>query len=195
MGQRSRATIDPKWKKNYLQDRKFVPLIVPGVSTNSGSVSSSTALAQESLGPEAPLVSGHWAASSSSSGSVARSDELATKRLGRESQRSDKKDTNDPLAYLPFWFKDGTDNLEPTEVHAPAHIFQESDSEHPAKVATKSRKHSIFSHFPKDRDCDVCLRTKITKASGRRRTGDALPRAEKFGDLITADHKVPNGGM
>ena len=80
-------------------------------------------------------------------------------------------------------------------MHAPAHLSQESDSEHRAKVATKSRNHSIFSHIPKDRGCDVCLRTKISKASWRRCTGDALPRAEKFGDLITADHKVPNDGV
>ena len=34
----------------------------------------------------------------------------------------------------------------------------------------------------------------MTKASCRRRTGEALPRAEKFGDLITADHKVLSEG-
>ena len=141
------------------------------------------------MGPEAPPVSGHRAASSSSSDSVLeRSDELATRRLGQESLKSEKKDENDPLADLPLWLEDFTDNLEPAEVHAPAHISQDSDSEHPTKVATKSRKHSIFTHFPKDRDYDVCLK-KITKASCRRRTGEAPPRAEKFGDLITADHK------
>ena len=45
-------------------------------------------------------------------------------------------------------------------------------------------------HSGKDRNCDVCLRTKIKRAPFRRRTGEAVPRAEKFGDLITADHKV-----
>ena len=34
------------------------------------------------------------------------------------------------------------------------------------------------------------LRTKMTRAPCRRRTGEAVPRAEKFGDLITADHRV-----
>ena len=53
-----------------------------------------------------------------------------------------------------------------------------------------SGKHSIFTHFPKDRNCDICLRAKITRASCRRRTGTAVPRAENFVDLITADHKV-----
>ena len=39
-------------------------------------------------------------------------------------------------------------------------------------------------------NCEVCLRTKMTRALCRRRTGEAVPRAEKFGGLITADHKV-----
>ena len=30
----------------------------------------------------------------------------------------------------------------------------------------------------------------MKRALCRRRTGEAVPRAEKFGDLITADHKV-----
>ena len=42
-------------------------------------------------------------------------------------------------------------------------------------------------------DCDACLRTKITRAPCRRRTGEAsIPRAEKFGDLTTADHNDLN---
>ena len=35
---------------------------------------------------------------------------------------------------------------------------------------------------------------KITRAPCRRRTGGAVPRAENFGDLITADHKVLSEG-
>ena len=108
--------------------------------------------------------------------------------------RDCKKDADDPLADLPFWLVHFTENLEPTEVHAPAHIYQDSDSEHPTKVVTKSRKHSIYNHFPKDRNCDVCLRTKMTKSSCRRRTVEAPLREEKFGDLLMADHKVFNEG-
>ena len=51
-------------------------------------------------------------------------------------------------------------------------------------------KHSVHTHFPKDRNCEICKRTKITRASCRRRKGEAVPRADNFGDLITADHKV-----
>ena len=48
----------------------------------------------------------------------------------------------------------------------------------------------MYTHFPKDRNCEICKRTKITRASCRRRNGEAVPRAENFGDLLTADHKV-----
>ena len=133
--------------------------------------------------------------SSSSSGSVLeRSDELATRRVEQESLRNDKKDADDPLADLPFWLKDFTDNLEPTEVHAPALISQDSDSEHPTNVVPKSRRQSIYTHFPKDRNCDVCLRTKITKASCRRRTGEVLPRAEKVWCLDNSGSQSPQRG-
>ena len=75
---------------------------------------------------------------------------------------------------------------------AAAHISHDSDPAPPTKVASKSKKRSIYIHVPKDRNCEVCLRTKMTRAPCRRRTGEALPRVEKFGDWITADHKVLN---
>ena len=59
-----------------------------------------------------------------------------------------------------------------------------------AKVEPGLGKHSIYAHFPKDPNCDICLKTKITRTSCRRRTGAVVPRAENFGDLIKADHKV-----
>ena len=51
-------------------------------------------------------------------------------------------------------------------------------------------KHSVDTHFLKDRNCEMCQRTKITRPPCRRRTGGVVPRAENFGDLIRADHKV-----
>ena len=47
-------------------------------------------------------------------------------------------------------------------------------------------KHSVYTHFPKDRNCEICQRTKITRAPCRRRIGRVVPRAENVGDLITA---------
>ena len=93
---------------------------------------------------------------------------------------------------LPEWLEEFTENLEDTEVSAPAHISFDSDSEHLTKVA--SRKHSLETHFAEDRNCEVCKRTKMTRAPCRRRIGEAGPRAEKFGDLITVDHRALNEG-
>ena len=53
-----------------------------------------------------------------------------------------------------------------------------------------SSKHSVHTHFSKDPNCDICLKTKITRSSCERRAGTGVPRAEHFGDLITANHKV-----
>ena len=47
-------------------------------------------------------------------------------------------------------------------------------------------KHSFETHL----NCEICQRTKFTRAPCRRRKGEAVPRADNFGDLITADHKV-----
>ena len=57
-----------------------------------------------------------------------------------------------------------------------------------------SEKHSDFAHCPKDRNCEVRKRTKIKGAPCRKRTGEAILRAENFGALITADHKVLSEG-
>ena len=59
-----------------------------------------------------------------------------------------------------------------------------------AKVEPGSGKHSVYTHFPKDPNCDICLKTKITRSSCRRRAGTVVPRADNVGDLITADHKI-----
>ena len=109
-------------------------------------------------------------------------------------KRSDRKNSKDPVSDLPEWLQNFKENLKDTELRASAHSSPESDLEYPTKVASKPRKHSMETHFPKDRNCEVCLRTEMTRAPCSRRTGEVLLRAEKFGDLITADHKALNEG-
>ena len=76
--------------------------------------------------------------------------------------------------------------------NTPVSTSHESDQTPSRKV--ESSKHNFFIHFPKDRNCEVSKRTKITRAPCRRRTGETALRAVTFGDLITADHKVLNEG-
>ena len=113
----------------------------------------------------------------------------------RGSANKDEMDQEDPTQGIPDWSQPFTDNLEDMETHVPAHSYERenSDSEGAAKVVT-NWKHSIEIHFTNDRNCDVCLRTKITRVPRRRRDEGSIPRAVKFGDLITADHKILNEG-
>ena len=86
---------------------------------------------------------------------------------------------------LPERLEEFTENLEDTEVLAPAYTSHDSDSERPTKVAL--RKHSVYTHFPKDRNCEVCLRTEMTSAPCRSET---VLRAEFW--VKIADH-TPQG--
>ena len=78
----------------------------------------------------------------------------------------------------------------------PEHGDSHASSSHEASLEPTFKRredlgeHSVYTHFPKDRNCEICKRTKITRAPYSRRNGAAVPRAENFGDLITADHKV-----
>ena len=70
-----------------------------------------------------------------------------------------------------------------------------SSSHEPSSEPTPARsvdfgKHSVYTHFPKDRNCEICERTKITRAPCRRRIGRVVLRAENLVTSITADHKV-----
>ena len=56
------------------------------------------------------------------------------------------------------------------------------------RPTVESEKYDVCTHFPKDRNCEVCRKTKITRALCRKHTH----RVEKNDDLITADHKVLN---
>ena len=82
----------------------------------------------------------------------------------------------------------------------PEHGDSHASSSHEAssEPTTKRRedlgKHNVHTHFLEDRNCEICQRTKITRAPCRRRIGGAVPRAENFGDLMTADHKFLSEG-
>ena len=95
---------------------------------------------------------------------------------------------------IPEWLQEFREILVDDGV--PEHRDSHASSSHEVSLEptpTRSEdlgKRSVQTHFPKDRNCEICKRTKITRAPCRRRNGGAVPRAENFGDLITADHKV-----
>ena len=124
--------------------------------------------------------------------------ENTNKNEGREEVHSDH------LHDFPDWLQEFRENsvdesspLEPRGNPAPKDQNTSSSShelpmEWRAQVELGSGKHKAYTHFPKAPNCDICLKTKITIASCRRRAGTVVPRAQNFGDLIIADHKSLN---
>ena len=105
------------------------------------------------------------------------------------------RERNGPLySEIPEWLQEFRENLVDDEI--PEYGDSHATSSHEASLEPifKRRedlcKDSAYTHFPQDRNCEICQRTKITRAPCRRLHGGAVPRAENFGDLITADHKV-----
>ena len=204
----------------------FVPIVVPGLSSNSSTSfpsSTSMTLSRQEID--------HPTSSSSSSTlptmTVSSDSETRARRDLRgidsypasvSSKHVDRKEWRDPLTKptkntkpsknedhdlerwdplysdIPEWLQEFRENLVDDRV--PEQRYSHVSSSHePSSEPTSTRsvdlgKHSNYTHFPKDRNCEICQRTKITSAPCRRRTGGAVPRAKKFGDLITADHKV-----
>ena len=95
---------------------------------------------------------------------------------------------------IPEWLQEFREYLVDDEIPLQGGSHASSSHEVSLEPTIKRRedlgKHNVHTHFPQDRNCEICQRTKITRAPCRRRIGGAVPRAENFGDLITADHKV-----
>ena len=92
------------------------------------------------------------------------------------------------------WLQEFRETLVDDEIPSQGGSHASSSHEVSLEPITKRRedlgKHNVHTHFPKDGNCEIRKRTKITRAPCRRRNGEAVPRATNFGDLITADHKV-----
>ena len=110
------------------------------------------------------------------------------------------------LRDLPNWIQEFRENLVDESVPVEprrnpslgrrdtASSSHELPMESRAKVELGSGKHSVYSHFPKDPNWDICMSTKITRASCIRRGSTVVPRAENLGDMTTTDHKILSEG-
>ena len=128
------------------------------------------------------------------------SEELLNKptKTPKSSKNENHEQVREDLSHSdkPEWLQEFRENLVDDRV--PERRDSHASSSHelslePTRSADWS-KHSVYTHFPKDRNCEICQRTKITRAPCRRRIGRVVPRTENFGDLMTADHKVLSEG-
>ena len=124
-----------------------------------------------------------------------RPDDNQANKIPKPNKKESKKEQSDSLySEIPEWLQEFKEILVDDEI--PVHGDSHASSSHEAslepifKRSEDLGKHSVYTHFPKDRNCEICQRTNITRAPCRRRNRGAVLRAENFGDLITADHKV-----
>ena len=114
-----------------------------------------------------------------------------TTETENKTKNGDSEEAQRDLSHeLPEWLQEFRENLvdESTSTETwgnPEQGSQDtSKSSHElhleprAKVELGSGTHSVYTHFPKDPNCDICFKTKITRASCRRRAGTVVPRAE-----------------
>ena len=197
----------------------FVPIVVPGLTSSSSTSSSSlrTPFKQESRSsssssssPSSPTV-GEMSVREredalNSDISPVPVSELVDDGSGKpeeiqanKNQKPNKKEItmergNPCDSEIPERLQEFRENLVDDEIPLQGGSHASSSHEVSLEPTTKRRedlcKHNVHTHLPKDRNCEICKRTKITRAPSRRRNGEAVPRAVNFGDLITADHKV-----
>ena len=121
-----------------------------------------------------------------------RGDQANPKSKTTKKNEDHGKERRDPFcSESPEWLQEFRENLVDDRVPEcrDSHALEPK----PARSADLG-KHSVYTHFPKDRNCEIRKRTKITRAPCRRRIGGAVLGAEHVGDLITADHKVLSEG-
>ena len=184
----------------------YVPLVVPGITASSSSTTpssaSSSSLSQESTSANRAPVSDN----SGGTNEELRGDPLheSTETENQNKNEESKGVQRDISHELPDWPQEFRENLvdestseEPRRNPMQRSADTSSSSHEPpmeprAHVELGSGEHSVFTHFPKDPNCEICLKTKITRSSCRRRANAVMSRAGNFGDFITADHKVPS---
>ena len=194
-----------------MQHTKYVPFEVLGLSTSSSTtpgLTSSTSSSQDSAFDVSRYTENPVPGRSGSTSEELRGNPLhrSTETENTTENEGPEEVQSDLLHDLPDLLQEFRENLvdeggplEPRENPAPedqdtSNSSHELSMEWRAKVEPGSGKHSVYTHFPKDPNCDICLKTKITRASCRKHAGTVVPKAENFGDSLTADHIILSEG-
>ena len=191
--------------------------VVPGISTSSSSTAppsaSSTSSSQESTSANSDSVSGNRDVEAPVSGrnggtnEELRGDPLheSTETENQNKNRESKEVQRDISHELLGWPQEFRETLvdESTSEELRGDFMQRSadtsNSSHEppmeprAYVELGSGKQNVFTHFPKDPNCEICLKTKITRASRRRRANAVLPRAAErtFSEICGTITEMP----
>ena len=103
----------------------------------------------------------------------------------KTNKKEPKREQGDPLftdssrasSEIPEWLQEFRENLVDDELPEHGDSHDSSSSEASLEPILERReelcKDIVYTHFLKDRNCEICQRTKITRAPCRRRTGGA----------------------
>ena len=175
----------------------FVPIVVPGLSTSSSSGShhstSMTPSRQEKC-IVLHLFQARLHHHPESEIQTREREDRIESDISPVQESISVDDSGRTSSEIPEWLQEFRVNLVDDEIPLQGSSHASSSHEVSLEPTFKRRedlgKHSVYTHVPKDRNCEICHRTKITSSPCRRRNDGVVPRAENFDDLITADHKI-----
>ena len=181
----------------------FVPIVVPGLSCSSSASSStlrtpmkqSHSSSSSSSSPSSPTVGeisvreredaldsdiSPVPVSELVDDRSGKAEEIQAKKIPKTNKKETTIERRNPCgdSEIPEWLQEFRENMVDDEI--PAHGDSHASSSHEASLEPiiKRRedlgKHNVHTHFPKDRNCEICKRTKITRAPCRRRNGEAV---------------------
>ena len=198
-----RKPLTKKRKRIDCNISNYVPFVVPGLSANSSSTtpsptspssSSQDSVFDDNRYTENPVPE----RSGSTSGKLEGNPLHETTETENKSKNMEWEEVQRDISHeLLDWLQDFGDNLvderSPLEPWGNAEQGSQDTSKSPyelpmeprAKVGPGSGKHSVYTHFPKDPNCDICLKTQITRASCRRRAGTVSARRKLVEDRDT----------
>ena len=187
----------------------FVPIVVPGLSTSS----SSSLLSSTSMTPSWQEIDHPKSSSRSSTSPPMTSSTVSSESVDRQerrdpcgidhhpaivsSERVERQERGDPChSDIPEWLQEFRENFCGWQSSWTQRLTRKFFSWIIFGAYEKCRFGSTQCLYSlgKDRNCDICQRTKITRAPCKRRIGRVVLCAEKFGDLITADRQVLSEG-
>ena len=176
----SKTTSHQKLIRIPCNTENFVPVVVPGLSSSSsGSSSTSKTPSRQER---------HSSSSSSASSSSPTVSEIQIREREDGSNsgispvqvstsvddRSGKPDEttielgNPSNSEIPEWLQEFREILVDDDI--PVHGDSHASSSHEASLEPTFKrredlgKHSVYTHFPEDQNCEICKRTKITRA-------------------------------
>ena len=180
-----------------------MPFVVPGLSTSSSTTS--TPASSSSSSQDSVFDVNRYTENPAPERSGSLSEELRGNPLHKPTETENKNKNegreevqSDLLHDLPDWLQDFRENLGDessplTPRGNPAPKDQDtSSSSHAlplgsrAKVEPGSGKHSVYTHFTQDQNCDICLKTKKNEGLLQRTCWYSRAQSGKFGDLIFA---------